>query len=183
MKYYNSKGVEVQLCTRRICDDPNCSDVWDEDDRIFCGHGWEVCELCGTDHRTTNVIKDWNGTEIDYISDWGFKRADAEMKVMMQWHVQGGGGPQFVIGTSHSHALRERLNNSPDILATLPKWPPPMKPGTQIRIANLVKKAELNGKKGVVSRWVKKKQKYAVMVEGYMNNQEFAVDEHNIMRM
>lgn len=48
----------------------------------------------------------------------------------------------------------------------LPKWPPPMKPGTEMRVKNLVKKEELNGKRGVVTRWVKKKQKYAVRIEG-----------------
>ena len=179
-KYYDSKGVEVPLCTRRLCDDPNCNDVFDDDENIFCGHGWEVCELCGTDHRTTNVIKNWNGADIDYIADWGYKRADAEMKVMMQWHVQEGGGRNFVIGTSHSHMLRERLQNSQEIQAMLPKWPPPMKPGTEMRVKNLVKKEELNGKRGVVTRWVKKKQKYAVRIEGYMNNQEFLVDECHI---
>ena len=176
----NSKDVEVQLCSRRICDDPNCDDVWDADDHIFCGHGWEMCELCGTDHRTTNVMKDWNYEDMDYVSDWGFKRRDAEMKIMLQWHTQGGGGPNFVIGTDHSHALLERLQNSPEILATLPKWPPPMKPGTKVRIKNLIKKAELNGQNGIVTRWMEKKQKYAVVIEGYMNNQEFSVNEGNV---
>ena len=55
-----------------------------------------------------------------------------------------------------------------------------MKPGTEMRVKNLVKKEELNGKRGVVTRWVKKKQKYAVRIEGYMNNQEFLVDERHI---
>ena len=166
---YYRKGAEVQLCTRRICDDPNCEDVFDAEGHIYCGHGFECCELCGTDHRTSNVINDWNGECIDYISDWGFKRADAEMKVMMRWHVQGGGGPNFVIGTLETHALRKRLENSPEILATLPKWPPPMNALTEIRIKNLVKKTELNGKKGIVTRWVKKKQKYAVIIKSKNN--------------
>ena len=179
-KYYNEEGDEVELCTRRICDDPNCSDVWDAQGHIYCGHGWENCELCGTDHRITNVIKDWNGNDIDYICDWGYKRSNAEMRVMTQWHIQEGGGPQFVIGTDHSHALRERLNNSPEILTTLPKWPPPLRSGTTILLRNLVKRAELNGREGNVTRWLKKKPKYAVVIEGYMDNQEFLVEENNI---
>lgn len=184
-KYFTSKGVEVQLCTRRIADDPNCSDVWDAEGHIFCGHGWEVCELCGTDHRPSNVIKDWNGADVDYITDWSFKRNDAEMKVLTRWHLEGGGGPNMVIGTEHTHALRERLQNSPDILATLPKWPPPIKPFSEIQLRNLVKKPELNGKRGIVKRWSKKKHQYVVAIEDYLDGQEFLVHECHIrvMRM
>ena len=183
-KYYNKDGDEVELCTRRICDDPNCPDIYDAQDHSYCGHGWEVCELCGTDHRVSNVLKDWPRSlidnDLDYISDWGFKLADAEMKVMARWHIEEGGGAQFVIGTDHSHALRERINNSSEILAKLPKWPPPLRPGTTIQLRNLVRRAELNGREGNVTRWLKKKQKYAVVIEGYMDNQEFLVEENNI---
>jgi hypothetical protein len=187
-RYFDQDGVETPLVTTRICDSGE-SDVWDEESNIYCCHGFEFCELCGTDHRTSNAIREWCKTygnmvdpDYDYISNWAFKRGNAEMKLLLKWHVEGGGGSNFTIVTQHSYELMERLyKDDQQALATLPKWPPPLKKGVNVIVQGLERKCDLNGKKGKITRYLKKKDKYGIVVTGYKDGTEFAIDGENVV--
>ena len=115
-------------------DDEKLDDIYDEHGYVYCAHGQEQCELCGSDHRIANELERRGFTSASdalftSASDAvysevheGFEaRNKAECDYVKQLHLAGGGGA-FSFGTRYSYDLRnEMLTRFGD---QLPPWPP-----------------------------------------------------------
>ena len=87
---------------------------------LCCAHGWERCDLCGTDNRVMNYMSEH---DVDYeeISEKFWQRQDAESKVMLRLHAERSTDP-FMIGTTYAQRLyEEMIARHGD---SLPPWPP-----------------------------------------------------------
>ena len=124
MQFLNAAGEPVTVSTSTR-DDENLTEVYDAEGLIYCGHGREVCDLCGMDHRLTNELERQEG---DFDEVYGRvsaameRRQRKEDELMMRLHVAHGTGRPLTVGTTYAHNLRQ------EALARwggeLPPWPP-----------------------------------------------------------
>mmetsp|Transcript_15191 Transcript_15191/g.17985 ORF Transcript_15191/g.17985 Transcript_15191/m.17985 type:complete len:459 (+) Transcript_15191:79-1455(+) len=177
--FKNENDGIVELSKSEICDDPNVDDVWDSNELIFCGHGRECCELCGTNHRWSNAHKGiYAVSGDDEIMDADDALGQMERKLQGALQFEKGGGPNLTIGTKYSHDLMIEIYRRPEYfskiqplllsntLRGLPQDIPPqytpLPNGTKVTIKNLVTREDLNGEVGCIVQFVKAKNRHGV---------------------